>query len=194
MISKGWEMELISKFRFTRGKRAITLFEMIVVLTVTLILSLIFIFSTKQLVIKTKTERVKEEHRVLSRAIQNYRMDYNEYPMELYSLSAPTAYLSSIPNDPFLSKYPNKTYIYFKQPADKFQFIIISVGPDGDFDMDDLIRDYQQLAGTSDEDSDEEDSRDELMETLLPLYLISKTYDPTNGAVSDGDIITFVQR
>ena len=187
-------MELIFKFRITNGKKGITLFELIIVLTVTLILSLIFIFSTKHLVIKTKTERVKEEHRVLSRAIQNYRMDYNDYPLELKSLSAPTAYLSSIPNDPFVSKSPNKTYIYFNHPSDDYHYIIISVGPDGDFDMNELIREYHELAGASDEDNEEEDSGNELLETLLPLYLLSKTYDPTNGAVSDGDIITFVQR
>jgi len=177
-------------FRFN-GKTGLTLFEMIIVLTVTLILSLLFIYSTKHVVVRTKVERVKEEHRVLSRALQNYRMDYNDYPIQLGSLNAPTAYISTLPNDPFIRQREN--YIYYYQPSKSYKYIIISVGPDGDSDLEAMIYQFSQMTSSSsnEDESNIEEMRDDLISELLPVYLITKAYDPTNGIVSDGDVITF---
>jgi len=179
------------KFSFLKQK-GITLFEMLIVLTVTLILSLIFIYSTKHLVVSTKVERVKEEHRVLSRALQNYRMDYNDYPFYLNNLNAPTAYISTLPKDPFVKNRQWKDYIYFFQPTEELQFMLVSVGPDGDSDLDIMTRKYLQNAGISDQNSMSPNDlkKNQILETILPLYLSTKMYDPTNGIVSDGDVIT----
>ena len=179
------------KFPFLK-RMGITLFEMLIVLTVTLILSLIFIYSTKHLIVRTKVERVKEEHRVLSRALQNYRMDYNDYPFELSSLNAPTAYISTLPRDPFIKNRQWQEYEYINKPSGELQFMIVSVGPDGDSDLDIMIQKYIQIAGVSDQNSATANdiSRDQALEIILPLYLSTKMYDPTNGTVSDGDVIT----
>jgi type II secretory pathway pseudopilin PulG len=177
------------------SEKGITLFEMMIVMTVTLILSLIFIYSTSHIVVRTKMERVKEEHRVLSRALQNYRMDYNDYPMQMTALNAPTAYLSCLPRDPFLPHSTLPTYEYHYKPSDEYEYIIISAGPDGDLDLDQIL-DKVQSSSSSDggAGSGSVRTRDELLKTILPIYLATKVYDPTNGAVSDGDIITFMRR
>lgn len=175
--------------RFLKG---ITLFEMTIVLTVTLILSVIFIYSTSHLVVKTKIERVKEEHRVLSRALQNYRMDYNDYPSQIFSLNAPTAYLSSIPSDPFLPQVGDPTYKYYFKPAEDCDFVIVSAGPDHDLDLETLVEKYMLNASSSSlGDGNAAATRNDIMKAILPIYLATKVYDPTNGVVSDGDIITF---
>lgn len=173
--------------------KAITLFEMMIVLTLTLILSLIFIYSTKFIIVRTKVERVKEEHRVLSRALQNYRMDYNDYPMDLSRLSAPTAYISNLPMDPFMKQSQRRNYLYYYQPSGEYDFVIISFGPDGDSDLDDIIQRYLTLTSNLDGENQEtgDYSREEILDYILPLYLANKTYDPTNGVISDGDVITF---
>lgn len=176
-----------------KNDRAITMFEMMIVLTLTMILSLIFIYSTKFIIIKTKVERVKEEHRVLSRALQNYRMDYNDYPTKLNHLNAPTAYISSLPIDPFIKQSQKGNYIYYYQPSGEYEYVIISVGPDGDSDWELIMQQYSLLTSSSDGDNQGVDdySGEEVMEFLLPIYLAAKTYDPTNGVISDGDVITF---
>jgi len=176
--------------------KGITLFEMTIVLTVTLILVMIFIYSTSHIIVRTKFERVKEEHRVLSRALQNYRMDYNDYPMQMTALNAPTAYLSSLPSDPFLAQSFRHSYNYYYKPSDDYEYVIISAGPDGDLDLELLLDKYIQNAASSNGDngSDLARSREEILPLILPAYLATKVYDPTNGIVSDGDIITFAPK
>lgn len=182
-------MRVYSVNRNNSVKRGLTLFEMTMVLTVTMILSLIFIYSSKHLIVRTKMERVKEEHRVLTRALQNYHMDYNDYPSRLGALNTPTTYLSSLPSDPFLgSKYNSYEYIY--HPTEGYTYIIISAGPDGDKDLDEMLNNYMQLAGSQDGPAY---SRRQLVQMLIPHYLANKVYDPTNGSVSDGDLVTFSQ-
>lgn len=173
------------------SSKAITLFEMIFVLTVTLILSAIFIYSSKHIVVRTKFERVKEEHRVLTRALQNYCMDYNSFPARLSSLNAPAAYISSIPEDPFTEHSEMRIYNYFYKPSTQYDFMIISAGPDGDVDINIMAQKYMQLAASSGDDNMQNiPARDEIISAILPAYLAKKIYDPTNGTNSDGDIIT----
>jgi len=200
-------LQLTTKGSKRRGKMAfplkykryfneigITLFEMMIVMTVTMILSLIFIYSTNHIVVRTKMERVKEEQRVLSRALQNYRMDYNDYPMQMTALNAPTAYLSCLPRDPFLPHSTLPTYEYHYKPSDEYDYIIISAGPDGDLDLDQMLDKVQSSSTSSGDSAVSVRTRDELLKNILPFYLATKVYDPTNGTVSDGDIITFMRR
>ena len=182
--------------RFTGGlkaRRAITLFEMVIVLAVTMILSMIFIYSSKHILIRTKMERVKEEHRVLQRALANYRMDYNDYPSRLSALNAPTAYLSSLPSDPFNNLKRGEIYTYYHQPSPGYRFIIVSTGPDGRNDLEEMVDRYMQMAsGSSGSGSDDPPwTRRDIIALILPTYMATRIYDPTNGAVSAGDVISF---
>ncbi len=189
----GENMSLRLRHSSIVSRSGLTLFEMMIVVTVTLILSLIFIYSAQHIVVRTKIERVKEEQRVLSRALQNYRMDYNDYPRDLHALNAPTAYLSTLPPDPFLDRAHRRAYVYYYEPAEGYKYIIVSAGPDGDLDLNLMIQEYLRIASSSD-DEEEQDfnpTRDEILNSVIPVYLAAKVYDPTNGIISDGDVVTF---
>ena len=175
----------------SRRDRGFTLFELMVVIAVTLILTGIFIYSSRHLIITTKLSRVKEEHKVLSRALQNYQMDYNDYPnntVGLKALNAPTAYLASLPSDPFLSD-GNRTYVYYYEPGYPYNYVLISAGPDGDLDF------YEYyLSAVSSPAGEGATPQPQPAENALKDFLKTRAYDPTNGLNSDGDIITLSRR
>lgn len=175
-----------------RKERGFTLFELMVVITVTLILTAIFIYSSRHLIITTKLSRVKEEHKVLSRALQNYQMDYNDYPnnvVGLRALNAPTAYLASLPSDPFLSP-SNHTYVYYYEPGYPYNYILISAGPDGDLDF----NEYYLSAVSTLASGGSTPQPSQQAENILKEFLQTRVYDPTNGLNSDGDIVTLSRK
>ncbi|MEQ8822041.1 MAG: hypothetical protein RLY93_17535 [Sumerlaeia bacterium] len=126
--------------------RAMTLFELAVVVTVAAVLAVLAVFSTGALVNRTKYSKVKEDHRVLTRALENYRMDYSALPgdVHLESLERPTAYIGSLPEDPFASQPGNASYVYLRPKIPGVAFVLISQGPDGDYD---LPRDLAEAIG-----------------------------------------------
>jgi hypothetical protein len=163
-----------------------------VVITVTLILTAIFIYSSRHLIITTKISRVKEEHKVLSRALQNYSMDYNDYPnntVGLKALNAPTAYLASLPVDPFLSN-GNHTYVYHYEPGHPYSYVLISAGPDGDLDFYEY---YLKAINIPSSEGTTPQAPQKVEDTLMD-FLQSRVYDPTNGLNSDGDIVTLSRK
>jgi hypothetical protein len=84
----------------------------------------------------------------------------------LFGITTPIPYLSSLYFDPF---QPAKERIPFAYYADLNGWILISPGPDGDYDI--IPRkDYtSKIAQPS-------------------SAILVKSYDPTNGRLSDGDI------
>ena len=174
------------------GSTAVALFELLVVLVVAGILTVFFVYSAQYLITTTRVSRVREEQRVLSRALQNYEADYAAFPgtqSGLHALYAPVAYMVRIPNDPF-SGHANNEYVYISSPGGGYRWLIISQGPDR---QSDLLRALGLAQGTSgmifapaDDRPDTRPLPVEKFETLLTLC----TYDPTNGLVSGGDIIT----
>jgi type II secretion system protein G len=167
-----------------------TLSELLVVVALVSILAAFFFFSTHHLVVRTKLSRVQEEHKVLTRALQNYQMDYMDYPNSeqgLAALNTPTAYLASLPRDPFATN-PNKIYYYRQNPGGGYSYIVLSAGPDGDIDFLDYLAQAGRISSPS-AGSNSEYSREQI-DALFQKYLTTKTYDPTNGLNSDGDVIT----
>jgi Tfp pilus assembly protein PilE len=81
------------------------------------------------------------------------------------TLTTPLAYITQLQPDPFA---PDKgaVYSYYR---DGGGWILLSAGPDGDYDID-----PQKLYNSS--------------VTQPSTELLSKAYDPTNGTISDGDI------
>lgn len=172
------------KFQSIKG---VALFEFLVVVTVVSILVGILIFAYPSLVTSAKISRVKEEQRVISRALQNYRMDYDCYPTNsqgLKALSAPTAYLAVMPIDPFHSS-SEESYYYFYRPRRDIEYLLISVGPDGDNDLLEIIKEPPVPMVSAAQDNAEETVELD----LLDYYLTEKVYDPTNGTKSDGDMV-----
>ncbi len=175
------------------SKRAVTLFELLIVVLVTAILAIIFVVSSQVLIVRTKISRVKEEQRVLARALDNYQMDYDFLPSEetgLRALVAPTAYLATVPRDPF--GQGGQYYQYVKLDQRGRLFAVVSAGPDGHFNL--ITPSTAARAGDSSREAAATASAFHIVESPdgLNEFLATYSYDPTNGMVSDGDLITLV--
>lgn len=184
-----------------KGVDGVTLFELIVVVVVTAVLAILLVLSTNFLVVRTKVSRVKEEQRVLVRALQNYQMDYANLPREssgLEALVAPTAYLASLPRDPFRSSEPNTAYFYFSPDGEGRSYAVVSAGPDGKLDAMLFLNQARLPRGQGGETTSGpagaggEGSSALAGGNWFDEYLARYTYDPTNGTVSSGDIISVV--
>ena len=173
-----------------------SLFELMVVLAVAGILTLLFVYSARYLMVTTRVSRVKEEHRVLKRALENYEADYGQFPQSapgLHALDGPIAYLVRIPADPF-GQGEDQEYVYLRTEENRHRWLIISRGPDGDSDFLDSLRfrsfnsTLQTGGGNTDGDDDSETYALDVGDVTRLLSLVA--YDPTNGLMSNGDIIT----
>jgi type II secretory pathway pseudopilin PulG len=180
--------------------RAVTLFELIVVVLVTALLAILFVLSTQFLIVRTKVSRVREEHRVLARALQNYQMDYNNLPSEtngLESLTAPTAYLARVPSDPF-SGQEQHAYLYINPDGKNRVYILVSAGPDMQLSIAPFLAHarsasrVQSAADAAGTPAAGIDPAPMTMDDWFNAYRLHHTYDPTNGLVSAGDIITVI--
>lgn len=89
------------------------------------------------------------------------------------TLTTPIAYMTRYFADPFVesSTEPQPTFVYY---ADTNGWILVSPGPDGDYDIDPEL-DYRSDIPQPSE------------------LIVSKGYDPTNGLMSNGDIFRVKQ-
>lgn len=179
---------LIARFR-RRPCRGVTFFEITVVFVVIAILVVVAVLSTRRLAVETKLARVREEHRVLTRALQNYYFDLSDFPTQIQGLAPlrePVTYLASIPRDIFArGEDRSQPYVYRTWHGElQTVWLLLSRGPDGDIDLDETPTGLVQplipsLSGTA-----------TVGGTRLPDFLIALSYDPTNGLGSSGDIYT----
>jgi type II secretion system protein G len=174
-----------------------TLIELLVVVGIIGILTAIAIPNMLQAKIRSKVAAARNDMRQLAQALEAYRVDGNRYPdvippvdeLELGGawllkpLTTPVAYLGSLPVDPFLPNEPEpmmppegrKTYRYtsYPIPPDPAKFwSLASNGPDLKCDTWGLYHGYTAglfYGG----------------DPLLPDWAL---YDPTNGAISRGDL------
>lgn len=190
-----------------------TLFELAVVLVISFILIGLALFSVQGLLARTKVSRVREDHRAVSRALQNYLLDYSSLPPAkngLATLTRPTAYLGAVPRDPFQAR--NGGYLYLAPDSHEIAAVIISPGPDGDFD---LPEELWRFASTKDIDKNLLPVRQSKMNSfaspgaelafpqfrssgiteaeaaILSTYLRLGRYDSLKG--EDGDIVTVIR-
>jgi|GEM_PF-487322 len=149
--------------------------------------------------LKSRVSKVKKDQSTLATAIHGYFKDTGSYPdwgvqekganfkaprdsdiyklpsfrklprspekNRLNTLTSPVAYIKKYPKDPFADA-PGATYVYYQI---KEAWILISPGPDREYNIDPFIDFTSTL-------------------TLDSSRLSEKCYDPTNGAVSPGDI------
>jgi hypothetical protein len=158
--------------------------------------ALVYLFSPTFHCKSSPVSRVKADLRSLSTAIESYLIDRGAYPVgrplrdfardrgalakaggaDLLApepgqnrwsagLTTPIPYLQSLFTDPFTAE--RLPFAYW--PVGSRGWIVFSPGPDGDYDIDPL----------TDYDPDER---------VPSVSLIRKTYDPSNGAQSGGDI------
>jgi Tfp pilus assembly protein PilE len=104
-----------------------------------------------------------------SARLPSFRRSVDGGPM---TLTTPTAFMTSFPSDPFRRDgEPDRTFAYWAPPEGGW--ILLSAGPDCVFDLD-----FETLKGVY------------LPTSYNPTLelIVGYTYNPTNGAVSAGDI------
>ena len=99
-----------------------TLIELLVVVAIISILAAIALVNYQNAVVRGKVAHAKSEMRIISEALELYRVDYDIYPPAairdfqlpepLNYLTTPLSYITSVPKDPFgLAKFDFNPYI-----------------------------------------------------------------------------------
>lgn len=183
-------------------KRAFTLIELLIVVAIIAILAAIAVPNFLEAQTRAKVSRIRADIRTLATAIEAYHVDANAYPPHLLPgnvevnyperyvyLTTPIAYLSSIVADDVFYRDPPtgpgaaEKYIswtnlksFENRPGgspllaavESHRYLLRSRGPDG-VNESNSVRNNYILIGLS----------------AGPSFL----YDPTNGTVSQGDLI-----
>lgn len=185
------------------ARRAFTLIELLIVVAIIGILAAIAVPNFLEAQTRSKASRTKADLRTLATGLEAYRVDNNTYPYVTFvgqplperlarvgsNLTSPVAYLSSLPHDPFFKKNladvpfglsPEYVYcsgnIYIAGSTafdtNIYKGTIYSVsgrGPDGKI----FFGGYCMAHPIAVSDG----------------AALRGAYDPTNGTVSEGDII-----
>lgn len=196
------------RYRETRG---FTLIELLIVVAIIGILAAIAIPNFLQAQVRSKVAKAQADMRTIATALETYRIDGNSYPPDpsywfyemggrqlavpLFHLTTPVDHASSIPTDPF----PNKTYTYNfpgKPPQYRYfaeywksllrssnptwpetgrMWALVSSGPDHISNIGEYLIFGEQILNTRPGAGN--------------LWGPGCIYDPTNGTVSNGDIV-----
>ena len=182
-----------SRLAGERPRRAFTMIELLIVVSIIGILASIAIPNFLQAQTRAKVARAKTEMAMLELSLEQYYLDQKAYPpnqrtgygldTDLYRLTTPFVYATQLPQDPFAPRgYPptpsastGYAYCLAIQSASaglnlapygirgRAYYLLQSRGPDLDGDI--------------------------AWGTPFPPPLV--LYDPTNGTVSNGDVIHF---
>lgn len=196
--------------------RAFTLIELLIVVAIIAILAAIAVPNLLEAQVRAKVSRVASDLRTLATAIESYRTDNNGYPvyaaitahtpgapiedpaastgMDYFEylarrpglcLTTPIAYAASIPPDPFATRYagtgPEPVVFDYAYKNARFNAALFVgppepwLGPGGI----QFIQDWGEWRLVS--AGPDLDRTDDVK--------VNRIYDPTNGTVSDGDIV-----
>lgn len=179
----------------------LTLGEMLVVLAVFTILTLLFVFNSQDLMVRTRHSRVLQDQRVLADQLEFYQLNFLRVPTDDQGLNRvlnPFAELREVPVDPFSrAAGKNEPYQYYSRLSPEHPWIIVSRGPDGTLDVAPIIEERKRLA--SNDESQLSGKGQKIPLTAMSTaeaheFLVRHSYDPTNGIVSAGDIIKIQHR
>lgn len=195
-----------------------TLIELLIVVAIIAILAAIAIPNLLEAQIRSKAARVKAEFRSVDTALNAYAVEYNQYPFNLTNpgetgdyflawisqpganLTTPIAYMIHIPAfDPLIHKNgswnnPKGYYQYFyfgskqAKPNPRIKPWMILTGYS-------ITKGYREAFALVSWGSEREQSNGEHLEFYPPWNYTGvqspTIYDPTNGTVSNGDIVRF---
>jgi type II secretion system protein G len=173
--------------------RAFTLIELLIVVAIIAILASIAIPNLLEAQTRAKVSRAKADVRSLATALEAYHTDWNSYPptplnslvdrtQRLVFITTPIAYISALPLEVFAGgniqrepyafwsanlndamKYSPIYYFLVEEKNRRGRWVLFSRGPDMDYEA------APEEGGGG-----------------LLMY-----YDPTNGTVSNGDVMRF---
>jgi prepilin-type N-terminal cleavage/methylation domain-containing protein len=181
------------------GKQAFTLIELLIVVAIIAILAAIAVPNFLEAQTRSKVSRAKTDMRSCMVAMESYRVDANKYPINfgmsygyvggvgpgdpyrapvgwgLWQLTTPIGYIASLPADPFSKlTYTYEFHNWGKGGNEYYSHStelvgLRSLGPD-------QRRQYLLVLAS--------DTKD-------PKTIYITLYDPTNGTVSRGDILSW---
>lgn len=180
--------------------RAFTLIELLIVVAIIAILAAIAVPNFLEAQTRAKVSRAKADLRSMATAIESYHVDHNRYPPAQYLaprvltledrwafLTTPVAYVTSVPLDPFgdtdvaTSIPPGPG-----SPIGKYRVFDFVINIPGHAAFFNAVEQNLGLRGGYYIASQGPDLAPELTKTPSQPGV---AYDPTNGTISEGDII-----
>lgn len=187
-----------------QSSRGFTLIELLIVVAIIAILAAIAVPNFLEAQTRAKVSRVKADTRSMVTGLEAYRIDHNLYPISLRAVGQSRTYINGALTTPIAyltGVFPDVFNISDPDPDNR---VIIYWGPD-------YLSDTQALADRSAQWFAEwpaiSDGTSLMRDSLYALLSFSpdqdydvldngwwtaiQEYDPTNGTLSDGDVIRF---
>ncbi|HBF33086.1 TPA: hypothetical protein DDW35_00845 [Candidatus Sumerlaeota bacterium] len=197
------------------NKQGFTLIELLIVVAIIAILAAIALPNFMEAQVRAKISRCKSDLRSITTALESYRVDNNQYPFssginsvtyaveyqntEMGSyhkyiapvLTTPVSYITSIPQDPFATKFPPgeaRHYFYTCLAIEKTRGLTPAwPGPGNSFENRLQFLGVWNMWGCG-PDQDRTDLAPAAIGGAASTNWVLGFYDPSNGTMSNGDI------
>jgi prepilin-type N-terminal cleavage/methylation domain-containing protein len=198
-------------------KKAFTLIELLIVVAIIAILAAIAVPNFLEAQTRSKVARTQADLRTMATAIEAYHFDHNRYPLPVavmntsfaviypmpdfnhnvyahnfvpQTITTPIAYTTSLFTDvfadPSLEPAPEQSFYYY-QSWEYTRLLADRAG--SPFMPAQTVRANAFGAWIMSANGPDRDRKDLAPSAIGPTNLINGVYDPTNGTVSNGDII-----